>query len=111
MAAEENDARMKSEEGGLGLRYGHERRQGDRRSCERGQPDRRRRERRRNRIRGLIFTALAFALPQSFKLTAENMTPRAIVSTSFDSVTPIAPREAYESAIQDARTCIISNLR
>ena len=30
------------------------------------------------------------------------MTPRAIVSTSFDSVTPITPREAYESAIQDA---------
>ena len=87
---------------GLTLRQGQERRQGDRRSCDRGQPDRRRRERRRNRIRSLIFTALAFTLPQSFKFASVHLTPRASVSTWIDSVTPITPWQAYESAIQDA---------
>ena len=85
---------------GLGLGQGPERRHEDRRSCIRGQPDRRRRARRRNRVRSLAFTSLAFALPHSFSFVSMNLTPG--VSTSFDSVTPITPRQAYESAIQEA---------
>src|SRR5207248_2980082 len=86
----------------LTLRQRQERRHEDRRSRDRGQPDRRRRERCRNRIRSLIFTALAFVLPQSFKFASVHLTPRAGVATWVDSVMAITPRQAYESAIQDA---------
>ncbi len=93
---------------GLGLRHDEEeRRHGERRAQPRGTPDRRRSERRRARLRSLVFTGLALVLPHQLKhrplswLSAPHLSgPR--VSTSIDSIVPVPPSKAYESIIQEA---------
>ena len=93
----------------LGLRLNEEeRRHGDRRTTDRGSRDRRRAERRRARLRNLVFTGLALAMPHQMKhrplwwfpASARSSGPR--VSTSIDSVEPIAPIHAYNAIIGEA---------
>jgi len=89
---------------GLALRSGEDRRHGDRRSNGRGIQDRRRINRRRNQLRSLLFGAIALAIPSALRHTGLNGAPRAHVTTSVDSIVPISPQQAYESAIQEAAT-------
>jgi soluble lytic murein transglycosylase-like protein len=94
----------------LGLRLNdEERRHADRRTSARGARDRRRGERRRARLRSLLFTGMALAVPHQtshgivWKLPPPPLWltgPR--VSTSIDSIMPIEPARAYDSIIADA---------
>src|SRR6185295_15618507 len=88
----------------LGLRHHSERRVGTRRAYTRGTPERRRRDRRRNKIRSMIFASLALTLPLKLKhhtaLTALPSGPR--VTTTIDSVVPIPAKKAYEGIILEA---------
>jgi soluble lytic murein transglycosylase-like protein len=96
-------------EPGLGIRHVDERRNCERRANGRGAGIRRRRNRRRARLHGLLFTAAAFAIPhQVVSRTAtkylaalvETQEPR--VSVSIDSFDPIAPLHAYDTLIREA---------
>jgi soluble lytic murein transglycosylase-like protein len=92
---------------GVGLRHDIERRVGNRRAYTRGTPDRRRSERRRQKIRSLIFTSLALALPHQLRhssgLTlASNPLTNPRVSTSIDNVIALSPKQAYEGIIREA---------
>jgi soluble lytic murein transglycosylase-like protein len=87
----------------LGLRHSMERRLGERRIYTRGTPERRRRDRRRAKLRSLLFTSLALAIPHHLKHTALKgpvSGPR--VSTTIDSVVAVAPEQAYEGLIREA---------
>jgi soluble lytic murein transglycosylase-like protein len=91
----------------VGIRHREDRRVTERRGCTRGIPDRRRRERRRARLRSLIFTAMMLALPHQLRQRSLNLLgdaqghgPR--VSTTIDNVVVIAPRHAYEGMIREA---------
>ncbi len=91
----------------VSIRHGEDRRVAHRRGCTRGTADRRRRERRRARLRSLIFTALVLALPHELRQRslkffgdAERHGPR--VSTTIESVVAIPPRRAYERMIREA---------
>ena len=95
----------------LGLRLNdEERRHTRRRAAERGTRDRRRAERRRARLRTLLFSGLALAVPHQtsnhgsiWRLPAPSLRstgPR--VSTTIDSITPVAPPRAYDAIIADA---------
>jgi hypothetical protein len=95
----------------LGLRLNDDdRRHTDRRASDRGTRDRRCAERRRAQLRSLVFTGLALAVPHqisqgpvSWRLPSPSLRvtgPR--VSTSIDSIMPIAPARGYESLIADA---------
>lgn len=87
----------------LGLRHDMERRIGDRRAYTRGMPERRRRDRRRARLRSLIFTALALALPHQLKHNAFKALPSGPrVSTTINSVVAVPPSKAYEGIIREA---------
>jgi soluble lytic murein transglycosylase-like protein len=80
-----------------------ERRVASRRTCTRGTPERRRRDRRRARLRSLIFTSLALVIPHSLRhgaITAVAAIPR--VSTTIDSMVAVAPAQAYEGIIREA---------
>lgn len=80
-----------------------ERRIGERRIYTRGTPERRRRDRRRAKLRSLLFTSLALAIPHHLKHTALKgpvSGPR--VSTTIDSVVAVAPDQAYEGLIREA---------
>ena len=80
-----------------------ERRIGERRIYTRGTPERRRRDRRRAKLRSLLFTSLALAIPHHLKHTALKgpvSGPR--VSTTIDSVVAVAPEQAYEGLIREA---------
>jgi soluble lytic murein transglycosylase-like protein len=84
-----------------------ERRIGNRRAYTRGTPDRRRSERRRAKIRNLIFTGLALALPHHLRTHggfsfASNPLTNPQVSTSIDNVIALSPRQAYEGIIREA---------
>jgi soluble lytic murein transglycosylase-like protein len=60
----------------IGLRQGGERRTGDRRTKDRGTPNRRRRDRRIATLRGVVFSALALAMPHKVvqqEITAPKM--------------------------------------
>jgi soluble lytic murein transglycosylase-like protein len=88
---------------GVGLRHDTERRISSRRNIPRGTQERRRSDRRRARLRSLIFTSLALVLPHSLKqgaLKAVSAGPR--VSTTIDSMVAVAPAEAYEGIIREA---------
>jgi soluble lytic murein transglycosylase-like protein len=90
---------------GLGVRQGAERRNGDRRHHARGgAADRRGRERRRNNLRSVAFSALALTLPSLYKSSPPLMPagPQAQVTTWVERITPISPQEAYEGAIIEA---------
>jgi soluble lytic murein transglycosylase-like protein len=94
----------------LGLRLiAEERRHIDRRATTRGTRDRRRVERRRARLRHIVFTGMALAVPHHIshgsawrlaKPPAWLTGPR--VSTSIDSIMPVEPARAYDSIIADA---------
>ena len=91
----------------VGIRHGEDRRVRERRGCTRGIPDRRRRERRRARLRSLIFTVMMLALPhqlrqRSLNLLGDAQGPGPHVSTTIDSVVAIPPRHAYEAMIREA---------
>ena len=90
---------------GVGLRHDMERRIGRRRAYTRGTPERRRRERRRHRLRSLLFTSLALVLPHGLK-HATALTSRAPsgprVSTRIDSVVAAPGAHAYEGFIREA---------
>jgi soluble lytic murein transglycosylase-like protein len=90
-------------EEGVGLRHDMERRIGARRAYTRGTPDRRRRQRRRHRLRSLIFTSLALALPHTLKHASIIKPPSgARVSTTIDSMIAMNPAQAYEGIIREA---------
>lgn len=91
----------------MGLRHDMKRRGGNRRAYTRGTPDRRRGERRRARIRSLIFTSLALALPHQLKYhgarsLASNPLTNPQVSTSIYNVIALSPKQAYEGIIREA---------
>ena len=93
----------------LGLRLNQEeRRQIERRTVDRGTRDRRRAERRRARLRSLVFAGLALAVPHQAKhrplwwLPASVRSSGPRVSTSIDSVVPLAPAHAYDAIIEEA---------
>lgn len=79
-----------------------ERRIGYRRACARGTPERRRRDRRRARLRSLIFTSLALALPHQLKQATLTHASGPRVSTTIDSVIAVPPAHAYEAFIREA---------
>jgi len=88
---------------GVGLRHETERRRGARRGRARGTAERRRAVRRRARLRSLIFTSLALALPHQLKHPyATRLSPGPTVSTQIDSVLPVPPAQAYEGLIREA---------
>jgi soluble lytic murein transglycosylase-like protein len=93
----------------LGLRRdAEERRHSERRAVDRGTRDRRRAERRRARLRSLVFAGIALAVPNHIKhrplwwfpASARSSGPR--VSTSIDSIVPVAPIRAYDAIIAEA---------
>lgn len=88
----------------VGLRHNGDRRlHDDRRSHERDRPDRRRSQRRKARMRNLLFSALAIALPPQMKPGALNLTaPQPRVSVTVDGFEALPAHEAYESIIQEA---------
>ena len=82
-----------------------ERRIGPRRAYTRGTPERRRSVRRRRRLRSLIFTSLALAVPHTLKHSALKLVsagPR--VSTTIDTMIVVPPSQAYEGIIREAST-------
>ena len=92
-----------ADERGLGVRHHDiERRIGDRRAYTRGTPQRRRRDRRRARLRSLIFTSLALALPHTLRTASARVAAGPHVSTTIDSMVAIQPKLAYEGIIREA---------
>jgi soluble lytic murein transglycosylase-like protein len=87
---------------GLGLRQDMERRIGSRRAYTRGTPQRRRRDRRRARLRSLIFTSLALALPHTLRHAPLAVASGPRVSTTIDSMIAVEPSKAYEGIIREA---------
>src|SRR5215212_9906949 len=89
---------------GVGLRHDGDRRLHRRRSSARGTPERRRSDRRRARLRSLIFTSLALIVPHSLRhgaaLQVVSAGPR--VSTTIDSMIAVSPARAYEGIIREA---------
>jgi len=87
----------------VGLRHDIERRVGSRRASSRGTPERRRIDRRRARLRSLIFTSLALVIPHSLKHGAiKVIASGARVSTTIDSMVAVPPSKAYEGVIREA---------
>jgi soluble lytic murein transglycosylase-like protein len=88
---------------GLGLRHDTERRLGARRIHGRSTAERRRAVRRRARLRSLLFTSLALALPHQLKHAYASQLPSGPrVSTRIDSVLAVQPAHAYEGFIREA---------
>jgi soluble lytic murein transglycosylase-like protein len=89
---------------GVGLRHDMERRVGPRRAYTRGIPERRRRVRRRHRLRSLLFTSLALAIPHQLKHASawSKLPPGPRVSTRIDSVVAAPGGQAYEGLIREA---------
>ena len=79
-----------------------ERRIGSRRAYTRGTPQRRRRDRRRARLRSLIFTSLALALPHTLRHASLTIASGPRVSTTIDSMIAVEPSKAYEGIIREA---------
>src|SRR5882762_3234947 len=93
-----------SEVPGVGLRHEADRRHSARRAYTRETRDRRRGERRRQRLRSLLFTSLALIAPQQLRQSIQlsSVPAGARVSTTIDSVFAIPPKEAYEGIIREA---------
>ena len=87
---------------GVGLRHDIDRRIGSRRAYTRGTPERRRSVRRRQRLRSLLFTSLALALPHQLRLASLHHASAARVSTTIDSMVAVSPKHAYEGFIREA---------
>jgi soluble lytic murein transglycosylase-like protein len=87
----------------VGLRHDIERRIGARRAYTRGTPERRRVDRRRARLRSLIFTSLALALPHQLQQPTYRPPPSGPrVSTTIESMIAVPPYRAYEGIIREA---------
>jgi soluble lytic murein transglycosylase-like protein len=93
----------------LGLRHAaDERRHSQRRAQPRGLRDRRRGERRRARLRSLLFTGIALALPHQLKPHPVSRLPPVPhgsgprVSTSIERIEPLPPSKAYDNLIREA---------
>jgi soluble lytic murein transglycosylase-like protein len=86
------------------LRHDTERRLGARRVQTRGTPERRLTVRRRARLRSLLFTSLALALPHQLQHAYAPITisSGARVSTRIDSMLAVPPAQAYEGLIREA---------
>jgi soluble lytic murein transglycosylase-like protein len=87
---------------GVGLRQDGERRHGKRRAHARGMPERRARDRRRARLRSLIFASLALAVPHQLKHATFRMPSGPRVSTTIDSMKAVLPAQAYNGIIREA---------
>jgi soluble lytic murein transglycosylase-like protein len=87
---------------GLGLRHDGDRRHDDRREGERDTPDRRRSVRRRATLRGLLFSALALALPHQARLAMPRVMTGPHVSTTVNSFIAVPPQNAYDAIIREA---------
>jgi soluble lytic murein transglycosylase-like protein len=80
-----------------------ERRIGNRRAYTRGTPERRRRDRRLNKLRSVVLTSLALVMPHQLRSNTVGTLPSGPrVSTTIDSVDAIAPAKAYEGIIREA---------
>lgn len=80
-----------------------ERRIGNRRAYTRGTPERRRRDRRLNKLRSVVLTSLALVMPHQLRSNTVRTLPSGPrVSTTIDSVDAIAPAKAYEGIIREA---------
>ena len=94
---------LDSNDRALEPRHHIERRIGNRRTYTRGTSERRRRDRRLNRLRSIVLTSLALAMPDQLRSnprTAVPSSPR--VSTTIDRVEAIAPARAYEGIVREA---------
>jgi soluble lytic murein transglycosylase-like protein len=88
---------------GVGIRHDLDRRIGKRRAYTRGVPERRRSVRRRAKLRSLLFTSLALAMPHSLRLaSARQQASGPQVSTTIDTMIAVAPQHAYEGFIREA---------
>jgi soluble lytic murein transglycosylase-like protein len=75
----------------------------ERRSNGRERLDRRRLQRRKARMRNLLFSAVAVALPPQMKPAALNLAaPQPAVSVTVEGFEAVPAREAYEDIIQEA---------
>ena len=84
-------------------RHHVERRIGNRRAHTRETPERRRRDRRLNKLRSVVLTSLALAMPHQLRSNPIKTAPSVPrVSTTIDSVEAIAPEKAYEGIIREA---------
>ena len=88
----------------VGLRHPGDRRvHDDRRTHSRERLDRRRSQRRKARMRNLLLSALAVALPPQMKPGVFSLTaPQPHVSVTVDNFELVPAREAYEDIIQEA---------
>ena len=87
---------------GLGIRHAGERRHGDRREGERAAPDRRWHNRRRAKLRGLLFSVFALVQPHPVKLVAPQVMAGPRVSTTVNSFVAVPPDHAYDAIIREA---------
>ena len=87
---------------GLGIRHAGERRHGDRREGERAAPDRRWHNRRRAKLRGLLFSVFALVQPDPVKLVAPQVMAGPRVSTTVNSFVAVPPEHAYDAIIREA---------
>jgi soluble lytic murein transglycosylase-like protein len=87
---------------GLGIRHDGDRRHNDRREGERATPDRRRSVRRRATLRGLLFSALALALPHQARFALPRVMTGPHVSTTVNSFIAVPPEHAYDAIIREA---------
>jgi soluble lytic murein transglycosylase-like protein len=87
---------------GLGLRHAGDRRHGDRRSGLRAAPERRFKDRRRAKLRGLLFSALALFLPHHRLSIPRVISASPRVSTSVNSFVAVPPQHAYDHIIREA---------
>ena len=87
---------------GLGIRHAGDRRQADRRHRERLTPQRRGRIRRRAKLRGLLFSALALALPHQARPVGPGPLSGPRVSTTVNSFVAGSPEHAYDAIIREA---------
>src|SRR5262245_29987778 len=85
----------------------------DRRSVDRATAGRRHRDRRRNKARGLLFSALSLVAPVHMRhhMSLADALPRIIaprvgprIDVSIESFTPVDPSHAYDDLIREAAT-------
>ena len=89
-------------EPGLGIRHADERRHGARRDGERATPERRWHNRRRAKVRGVLFSAFALAQPHPVKLVTPQVMAGPRVSTTVNSFVAVPPEHAYDAIIREA---------
>jgi soluble lytic murein transglycosylase-like protein len=94
-----------SERPAVGLRHlGDRRQREDRRAHERDDGfDRRRSQRRKARLRNILFSALAFVVPPQLRHAGQHLVaPEPTASVTVDNFAAVPAREAYEDIIHEA---------